>query len=216
MRVTSMPLLKPYRLLLVDDHRIFNDGLKSLLDAEPDLTVCGQLFTANDVLPAIQRLTPDLLLLDINLQGTNGLELGYKLLVNYPPLRILLLTMYNQPKLLEEAKRLGMHGYLLKESSSYTVLSGIRTVLAGGLFFHAGESVYAETSFGDDFARRLKLTFREVEIIQLIRKGLSSEEIAQFLHLSAETVKKHRKNIYFKLNITKVTELIEFANQNGI
>ncbi|GAB3981756.1 response regulator transcription factor [Spirosoma terrae] len=208
----------PNRLLLIDDHRLFNDGLKSLLDAQPDLTVCGQVFTATDALSAVHRFHPQLVLLDINLQGTNGIDLGIQLIRQFTGLRVILLTMYNQPKLLEEARRAGLQGYLLKEATTDQLLTGIRTVLSGGTFFKLDdpESSPMNDPFNDDFARRLNLTFREVEIIRLICQGLSSEQIAEQLNLSIETIKTHRKNIYFKLNISKVADLIQFAIKQGL
>lgn len=208
----------PARLLLIDDHRLFNDGLKSLLDAQPDLTVCGQIFTAADALAAVHRLNPQLVLLDINLQGTSGIDLGCQLLHNFTGLQVMLVTMYNQPKLLDEARRAGLHGYLLKEVSTDQLLAGIRTVLNGGTYFSLNESGNnaPDDRFGDDFAQRLSLTFREVEIIRLICQGLSSEQIAEQLNLSVETVKTHRKNIHFKLGISKVADLIQFAIKQGL
>ncbi|GAB2593680.1 response regulator [Spirosoma areae] len=209
----------PNRILLIDDHRLFNDGLKSLLNDQPDLMVCGQVFQANDALPTIQRTNPNVVLLDINLQGTNGIDLGKTIISDFPGVRVMLLTMYNQPKLLDEALRAGLHGYLLKDATTINLLHGIRAVLAGNTHFDAevGSMVQpANDPFGDDFAMRLNLTFREVEIISLIREGLSNEQIAGRIHLSVETIKTHRKNIHFKLGINKVTELIQFAIRNGL
>lgn len=208
----------PVRILLVDDHRLFNDGLKSLLDTQPDLTVCGQVFSANDIMSAVHRLNPQLVLLDINLQGANGIDIGRRLLQDFAGLQVMLLTMYNQPKLLDEARLAGLHGYLLKDATTGQLLAGIRTVLSGGtLFALNGPSVEVpDAPFEDDFARRLSLTFREVEIIRLICKGLSSEQIADQLNISVETIKTHRKNIHFKMGINKVTDLIQFAIKQGL
>lgn len=209
----------PARLLLVDDHRLFNDGLRKLLDEQPDLMVCGQVFKAADVLPAVQRTQPDVVLLDVNLQGTNGIELGRQLLTHYPHLRVLMLTMYSQPKLADEARREGLHGYLLKDSTTPDLLRSIRAVRLGGTAFEPfAAPLFAPPtdSFADDFAQRLNLTFREVEIVRLIREGLSNEQIADRLTLSVETVKTHRKNIHFKLGINKVTDLVQFAVRHGL
>ena len=208
----------PARVLLIDDHRLFNDGLKSLLDTQPDLTVCGQVFSATDALATVHRLTPQLVLLDVNLQGSNGIDLGRQLLHHFTGLQVILLTMYNQPKLLDEARRAGLHGYLLKDATTDQLLTGIRTVLNGGTFFVLNEPDpnTSDNRFGDDFARRLSLTFREVEIIRLICQGLSSEQIAERLNLSVETIKTHRKNIHFKLGINKVADLIQFALKQGL
>lgn len=207
------------RILLIDDHRIFNDGLKRLLDEQPDLTVCGQVFQAREALATVQRTRPHLILLDINLQNSNGIDLGKSIISGYPSVRILLLTMYNQPKLLEEARRVGLHGYLLKDADTNELLQGIRTVLAGNTYFDlnvANPAPAPDDPFGDSFAQRLNLTFREVEIISLIREGLSNEQIAERIHLSIETVKTHRKNIHFKLGISKATDLVRFAIEHGL
>lgn len=214
-----MPTLEPTRILLIDDHRLFNNGLKSLLDEQIDLVVCGQVFDASGALPAIHRTNPHLILLDANLQGTNGIDLGRKVLHDFPTVRVLMLTMYNQPKLVDEARRTGLHGYMLKDATTDELLRGIREVLAGNLVFDVNltnDSTQPDDRFGDDFARRLNLTFREVEIIRLIREGLSTEQIADRLHVAHETIKTHRKNIYFKLGINKVTDLIQFAVRNGL
>ena len=157
--------------------------------------------------------------MDINLQGSsNGIDLGKAILADYPDVRILMLTMYNQPKLLDETRRAGLHGYLLKDVGTTELLQAIRNVLGGGTSYaiHVSESPPPDDPFGDQFASRLNLTFREVEIIALIREGLNNEQIADRIHLSIETVKTHRKNIHFKLGINKVTELVQFAIKNGI
>ena len=214
-----MPPEPASRILLIDDHRLFNDGLKSLLNEQPDLTICGQVFKASDAIYAVQRTNPHLILMDINLQGTNGIDVGKTILADYPAVRVLMLTMYNQSKLLDETRRAGLHGYLLKDAGTNELLQAIRNVLHGGTSYdtHVADApTPSDDPFGDRFASRLNLTFREVEIIALIRKGLSNEQIAERIHLSPETVKTHRKNIHFKLGISKVTELVQFAIKNGI
>ncbi len=209
----------PTRILLIDDHRIFNDALKSLLDQQADLLICGQVFDAGQVLTTVQRTNPHVVLLDVNVQGTNGIDLGKRILSHYPDTRVLMLTTYNQPKLLDEARRAGLHGYLLKDVSTPELLGGIRAVAAGHTCFDTSLNDVAppaDDPFGDAFSRRLNLTFREVEIIGLIRQGLSNEQIANQIHLSVETVKTHRKNIHFKLGISKVTDLVRFAMEHGL
>jgi len=212
------PHPRPLDVLIVDDHRIFSDGLKLLFQEYPDFRVCGQGFSAPEVLPAIQRLQPDLVLLDVNLQGSSGIDLGREIRRSFPGVAVVVLTMYNQPKLREEARKAGLHGYLLKESSMPELLEGIRTVLGGNP--HPDEPAPADSPtddpFGDEFARRHNLTFREMEIIRLVREGLTNEHIADRLSLSVFTVKTHRKNIHFKLGVSNVAELIRFAERNGL
>ena len=177
------------------------------------------MFQASEALPAIQRTSPDLILLDINLQGSNGIDLGKSIISSYPDVRVLMLTMYNQPKLVDETRRAGLHGYLLKDATTTDLLRVIRDVLGGETYFDTnatGPVPPPDDPFGDDFARRLNLTFREVEVIRLIKEGLSNEQVAERIHLSVETVKTHRKNIHFKLGISKVTDLIQFAIRHGL
>jgi DNA-binding NarL/FixJ family response regulator len=205
------------KILLIDDHKIFNDGLKSLLNEQSDFTVCAQVFQAKDVVFTIQSHNPDLIILDINLQGINGINLGKKIVADSPKTKVMVLTMYNQPKLLEEARQAGLHGYLLKEATTPELLTAIRTVLSGNSSFDTKatkEKLHNEDAFGDDFARRLNLSFREVEIIKLIKEGLTNEQIAARLRVAFFTIKTHRKNIYFKLGINNVAELIEFATKH--
>ncbi|MGX5857944.1 response regulator [Dyadobacter jiangsuensis] len=206
------------RILLVDDHHIFNEGLKRLINEQPDYSVCGQVYQSKDIFPAIESLRPHLILLDINLKGVNGIDIGKRIIKDYPAIKVIVLTMYNQSKLLEESRKIGLHGYLLKDATTVKLLAGIEDVLGGKYYFD--EAIVApsqqEGPFTDSFAQKLNLTFREIEIIRLIKNGHTNEQIAEQLHLSFFTIKTHRKNIHFKLGLSKVTELIDFAVKNGI
>lgn len=214
-----MTLTSQIKILLVDDHHIFNEGLKRLIDEQPDYTVCGQVYQAKDIFYAIEHLRPQLILLDINLKGVNGIDIGKRIIKDYPDIRVMVLTMYNQSKLLEESRKIGLHGYLLKDATTSKLLKGIQTVLGGESYFDdavVGAAQPDQDQFTDTFAQKLNLTFREIEIIRLIKNGYTNEQIAEQLHLSFFTIKTHRKNIHFKLGLSKVTELIDFAVKNGI
>ena len=205
------------RILIIDNQPVFNDGLKSLLDEQPGLIVCGQVFQASHALPAIQRTNPHLILLDINLHGVNGIDLGKTILAHYAAIRIVVITMYDQPRLVEEARQGGLHGYLLKNVSTPDLLRAIETVMAGHTCFDPTVPTAAPSQKDPaTIAQELNLTFREIDVIKLIKEGLSNDQIARRLHLSIDTVKTHRKNIYFKLGINKVTDLIRFANEHGL
>ncbi len=208
----------PAKILLVDDQLLFSNGLSLLLNQHPGFTVCGQIPTASQLLAAIHRLSPQIVLLDINLGGTNGIDLGKTLLQEFSEIKVLILTMYNHVKLLEQTRRAGLHGYLLKDNDPAELVAGIETVLAGGTVFDP-RVLLPETDkdpFGDDFAQRLQLTFREVDIIRLIRDGLTNDQMADRLSISVFTVKTHRKNIHTKLGLTNMADLIQFANRHGI
>ena len=213
-----MSSLLRHKILLVDDHQMMSDGLKEILEKQADFVVCGQVFEAPDVLPAVHTLQPNVVLLDINLRGTNGIDVGRKILTNFPAVKVLMLTMYDQTKLLDETRRAGLHGYILKDSPTTDLIGGIRAVLHGGQAFdkRVQQNDSYEDAFGDDFARRLNLTFREVEIIRLICDGITTEQIAEKLSIATATVKTHRKNIHSKLDITNVVDLVQWANKNGL
>lgn len=213
--IMSNPL---YKILLVDDHQLMSDGLKEILEKYADLSVCGQVDGAPGVLPAIHSLQPDLVLLDINLRGTNGIDVGRQILTSFPAVKVMMLTMYDHTRMLNDTRRAGLHGYMLKDSSPSALIESIRAVLRGEKAFD--KRVQPDTSstdaFGDDFTRRLNLTLREVEIIRLIRAGCTTEQIADKLHIAVDTVKTHRKNIHTKLGLTNVVDLVQWANRNGL
>jgi DNA-binding NarL/FixJ family response regulator len=207
------------KILLADDHLLFSNGLKLLLEQQTDLVVCGQVSTAGQVSEAVHRLSPHLVVLDVNLNGANGIDLGKQLRSDFQSINVLMLTMYNQSRLLDEARKAGLQGYLLKDTDPAELIDSIRLILNGGTAFDARVQLpdqATDDAFEDDFARRLNLTFREVEIIRLIRDGLTSEQIADRLHISFFTVKSHRKNVHTKLGLSNVADLVRFANKNGL
>lgn len=206
------------KILLVDDHHLFSDGLASLLQNEVDFEVIGQVFDGNHVLPTIAKQIPHLILLDANLPHRNGKELAEIILHDYKQTKVIILTMYDEKQLTKEFEKLGVDGFILKNSTKNELLSGIRSVLSGNRFFDPKlSSNQPQESFGnDEFIKKFSLTPREIEMIRLIRQGMSSQEIADSSHLSLMTVKTHRRNIHFKLKTESTADLIRFANQNGI
>lgn len=212
------PKKRKARILLADDHSLFSDGLCSLLNAEADLMVVGQVYDGAGALPAVQRLTPDLLLLDVNLPRQNGRELAPLLLRDFPAMRLIILTMYAERRLVEEFRQMGVHGYILKNASRHELLAGLRTVLTGNLYFdpQLTETTAVSQHADDVFLKQFQLTPRELAIIRLVKKGLSSQEIAEQVGLSYLTIKTHRRNIHFKLNTDSTADLIRFADEYNL
>jgi DNA-binding NarL/FixJ family response regulator len=206
-----MTLTTKTKILLIDDHHLFNDGLKSLLSSEQDIEVVGQVYEARNVLPEIQKLAPDLLFLDINLPDKNGIELAGEILKNFLSVKIILLTMYSDAQIYKEALKTGVHG-----SSKQDLLTGIQQVMSGKTYFDPKLNEKIEEIPSDDLAKKFALTAREKEIITLVKAGLDSYQIADKTFLSYHTVKTHRRNIHFKLGTSTTAELIKFANENGI
>ncbi len=211
-----MNLIPKIKIILVDDHQLFNDGLKSLLSSESNLTIVRQLFEGKNVLREIQKYTPEILFLDINLPDYNGIDLSKEILQDFPLLKIILLTMYADEKMLKEGKKVGVHGYILKNSSKQELLAGISAVMKGMYYFDDKVFKPLVEIKKDNLSKKYALTGRESEIIRFVIKGLDSYQIAESMNLSYFTIKTHRRNIHFKLGTSSTAELIRFGIENGI
>lgn len=196
----------PVKILIVDDHKLFSEGLASLLRSEENLRVVGTVARIEDIASEVHRLNPDLILMDMNIRGEISINISSQILKNYDA-KIIMVTMYNQEKLLKEAQKAGVHGYLLKDSSAAEILKCIKDVIKGETYFDH-KIIYND--IGDYFSKTLQLTFKEKEIIKYISDGFTNEEIASTLFLSPLTVKTHRKNIYYKLGVTNTAQLMNF------
>lgn len=190
----------------------------SLLSSESEFEVVEQVFEGNQVLYAILKHTPNLVLLDANLPNRNGKELAEIIKKDFPNIKIIILTMYDESALVREFDKIGVEGYILKNSTKNELLKGIREVLNDNRFFDPKlyKNQPKPTLIDDEFIKKFALTPREIEMIRLIRTGLSSQEIAEKIHLSLMTVKTHRRNIHYKLKTESTADLIRFANENGI
>ncbi|MBO0933120.1 response regulator transcription factor [Fibrella sp. HMF5036] len=206
------------RILLADDHQLFSDGLCSLLNTEADFQIVGQVYDGTGVRSAVQQYAPDLLLLDVNMPRQNGHDLAPYLLRDFPSLKIIILTMYAEQQLVDDFRRIGVSGYILKNASRPTLLTGIRTVLAGGHYFdpQLTKNVAPNGHADDVFLKQYQLTPRELTIIRLVVEGLNSQQIAAQTGLSYLTIKTHRRNIHFKLGTNSTAELIRLANEQGL
>lgn len=204
------------KVLLVDDHQLFNDGLKSLLSSEPHLEIVGQVFNGKEVIFAVQKYSPDVVFLDINLPNANGIDLAKIIVKDFLSTKVILLTMYEDQQMLKDAKKVGVHGYILKNSSPNELLAGIRAVTAGQVYFDEKINKKIVQPEKDKFAKKYSLSDREIAIIRLVIEGKNSQEIAESLFLSYLTIKTHRRNIHFKLGTSTTPELIKFATDNGI
>lgn len=211
-----MSLTQKIKILLIDDHQLFNDGLKSLLSTEPEIKVVGQVFDAKSALFEIQKCSPDIIFLDINLPDKNGIELAPEIQKAFSVVKIIFLTMYSDSQIYKEALRVGVNGYVLKNSSKNELMAAIQTVMGGKNYFDAKIKPNQEPEKKDDLAKKLGLTEREKEIIGFVKAGLDSYQIADKTNLSYLTIKTHRRNIHFKLGTSNTFELIKFANENGI
>lgn len=197
--------IRPLTILIADDHRLFNDAIAGLLRSL--FSAVRQVFDGDGLTYAIRQEVPDLLLLDINLPKYNGLELAEKIRRDYSSVKIIIVTMYNQVHLVEAAHSLGLEGYVLKDSPSQVLLEAIETVSQGQTFFDP--KLRKKTKAEEDaFSSRLLLTKREKQVVEKLITGQKAEDIAIDLGIGYETVKSYRKNIYLKLGVNNLAELI--------
>lgn len=204
-----------YKIIVVDDHKLFNEGIKRILSI--DFDIVAQIYDGKEAIHAIQKHNPDLVLLDINLPNRKGLEIGQEIKKDFPTTKVVFLSMYAEAGFIQAAKAMNADGYILKDSESTDLIEAVNKILKGEIFYDPKLDTQKHNLHHDDyFAKTYSLSKREVEIISFVKNGFSSEEIAQKLFLSFETVRSHRKNIYLKLGINKLSELIHFANEHSL
>ena len=217
---------QPIRIVIADDHPIFRDGLRRLLEAESDLRVVGEACDGNEAVKLARQLRPDILLLDLAMPRQPGLEALREMNsgTGSNSVRVILLTAAAEKKQIVEALQLGARGVVLKDSATQLLLKSIHTVMSGE-YWVGRESVsnlvqYLRTlvqSSGEE-ARQKKfgLTPRELEIVSAVVAGYSNKEIAEYFKISEDTVKHHLSNIFDKLGVSTRLELALFAVNQGL
>ncbi len=207
---------KKHKIMLVDDHPVMREGLLQLINHEADLSICGQYEDAASAFAAIPTLRPDLILIDLSLRGSSGLELVKNSRATYPKVRLLVLSMYDESLYAERVLRAGAAGYIMKEEAAENVLGAIRLVLSGG--------VYLSEKMGARLMRQWvgggpsqggsalgRLSDRELEVFGMIGQGKGTRQIATHLGLSIKTIESHRAHIREKLNLKDANELVHVA-----
>lgn len=207
-----MNLPYPIRVALVDDHALVRDGIKALLAVMAPLEVVGEAENGADAIEMVGRCQPDLLLVDISLQDMNGLELTRVLRSQYPSLKVLMLSMYDNNEYVSESVRAGASGYVLKNSPSREIIAAIEAIASGGTFYSAeiAQRLIADKSADNE------LTPRESQVLYKMVQGLNNKEMARELDISVRTVETHRLSIRRKLNIDKPAALVKYAIDHGI
>ncbi|WP_353094419.1 response regulator transcription factor [Methylibium sp.] len=199
------------RLLIVDDHPLVREGLRSRLQAIAWLEVVGEAGSAREALELIPQLRPGLVLMDIGMREINGIELTRMLAQRHPAVAVLVLSMYDNPEYVQQAMQAGARGYVLKDAPSADIIAAIEAVCAGGTFLSPAVS---KRLFRGQAPKPL-VSHRESEILACLADGLSSKQIAERLDLSVRTVETHRQNIKRKLGIEGQAELIKYAVEHG-
>lgn len=206
------------RVLIADDHGLVRDGVQRVLDAQPDMSVCGHAADGEEALAAVASLRPDVVVLDVSMPRLGGLETLQRLRQRHPEVHAILLSVRGDPPLLESAIALGARGYVLKNAPSEEVVAAIREVASGGRHWSAPLCSRAEAAASEAPPATLPsaaLSVRERQILCLIAEGHSAKEIAGKLGISAKTVEAHRTSLMRKLGARKATDLVRYAVRHG-
>jgi len=211
----TRPTKAATKILLVDDHAVFREGLQTLLQQEKEWSVCGQAEDAIQALRLVESLKPDIAIVDISLEKTSGLELTQDLRRRFPRLFILVLSMHKEALYAERCLRAGANGYLMKQEDGKTLKTAVRTILQGTTYVSDGVKdrlVQQVSGSGPLTTSPLqRLSNRELEVFHLIARGFGTRQMADSLHLSMKTIETHREHIRNKLSLKTTFELVQYA-----
>lgn len=201
------------KVLLVDDHAIVIEGLKAVLDGHQEIEICAEANNGEEALGILQdRNDINVVVLDINMPVMDGLTCAKRIKSSYPEIKIIILTMYAQRSFIEEMLKIGIDGSLLKSNTGRDLKEAILRVSSGKSYYDLIQTF----NEGKNQITQYKLGDREIEIIKLLAEGLTSQQIAEKLFISENTVKTHRKNILRKTELHNTSQLVQFALNNSI
>lgn len=211
------------KVFLVDDHEIFRNGLKQLIDSEPDMDVVGEAGDGETALESLRSTTADVVIMDIRMPGINGVETSQMLLKREPRTRIVFFSLYDSPDYVSRALEMGASGYILKDTSNKIFLTAIRTVYNGKFYFIGDVTDVLVRKYIDLQKERtgrtasgseIALSKRELQILRMIGRDLSNKEIADSLDVSVRTIEAHRLNILRKYQAGNIEEVLDRLNAN--
>ncbi|MEG6569188.1 response regulator transcription factor [Thermoanaerobacterium thermosaccharolyticum] len=200
-------------ILIADDHVLLRQGLKQIIELEEDMKVIYQASDGEEAYEIAKKISPDIILMDINMPNINGIKAAKMLKNDNPKNKIMFLTIYNDKEYLMEALKIGVEGYILKDADSDELIKAIRTISNGGVYIHP--SLVSEIENLDSDECKKELTDREMQILSLIAEGYSNKEIADKLFLSEKTVKNHVYNIFRKLDVKDRTQAAIYLLKNN-
>jgi two-component system response regulator NreC len=212
----------PIRILLADDHTVVRDGLRALLEKQPDMTVVAEASDGRDSIRLAEEQSPDVVVMDIGMPSLNGIEATRRILAANPRTAVVMLSMHQDESYVLRSLKAGAKGYLLKDSLRGDVIDAIRAVAQGRSFLTRKVRLMLQ----EDYVRQMEsrgledsydlLTDREREVLHMVAEGKSNKEVAGSLNISPTTVETHRSHILQKLGIHSVPELILYAVRKGI
>jgi DNA-binding NarL/FixJ family response regulator len=203
------------QIIIAEDHPTFSLGIEQSLARAGHMKIMDKVSNGKQLMQLLNTKTPDLILMDILMPYMNGIEAARQIQKDFPGIRIIFISMYEEGNIIKQCMQYG-HGYIPKASTTEELMGVINTVMTGQTYYHNTRQHPIQQNYNDDLVKKYKLTKREIELIQLLKNGLTTKEIAGKLFLSSLTIETHRKNIFRKLEVKNITELIVFALNNHI
>ena len=208
-------------VLLVDDHAIIREGLRSLLEKQPDMDVLADTDEGRKAVELVRELMPDVVIMDVTMAGLNGIEATRLITTEFPEVKVVALSIHSQRRFIADMLSAGAAGYILKECLFDELVQAIQTVAVGGRYL----SPRIADVVVEDYVKRLSstsdsplstLTGREREVLQLVAEGKTTKQIALELHVSTKTIEANRRQIMEKLNVHSIAELTKYAVREGL
>ena len=208
------------KVILADDHAIIRDGIQMIIGSLRDIEVIGTAVDGEGAVKAAEELHPDVVVMDIAMPGTNGIEATRIIRDRLPSVKVVILSMHSSREYVYQALQAGAQGYLLKHSDAIEIIKAIRTVARGHVYYGKGVDLPSESAYGDTASGPSGpfscLSIRELEVLRLVVSGKTSKEIAELLFLSPKSVESYRSRLMKKLEVRNSTALIRFAISHGI
>lgn len=209
------------KIILADDHKMMREGLSSLLNKQPEITIVGQAVNGREAVHLAESLDPDIVLMDVSMPDLNGIDATRQIMSRAPQTKVIALSMHGDRQFVAEMFRAGVSGYLLKDSAFEELTSAIRTVVRDETYIAPGITGFnieecTSNSASDEPLVTPRLTDREREVLQMLAEGKGTKEIAADLYLSAKTVETHRQHLMDKLEMYTVAELTKYAIREGL
>lgn len=213
--------MKPYRIMLADDHIMLRQGIKKIIEASEEMSVVGETGDGIELLNLLKRVIPHMVIMDISMPNLRGVEATREIKMSHPEIKVLILSMHKKREYIYHAFSAGAQGYLLKEDTDTELFSAIETVRKGEFYLSPILSKelaldLLQLSSGYAGPPGELLTIREREVLKLIAEGRSSKDIAGLLFISVRTVQHHRESIMKKLNLKSIADLVKYAIRNGL
>ena len=212
---------KKITVVLADDHMIIRDGLRALLERQPDMEVVAEADNGRTALKHVKELSPDIVIMDIGMRELNGIDATRQIVKKSPGVKILALSMYSDKRFIKGMLKAGASGYMLKDSAFKELIDAIRVIIDDKTYISPSIASivmddYLDNSPEKDGSMRALLTSRELEVLQLLAEGKSTKQIALSLDLSIKTIESHRNKVMQKINISNIADLTKYAIREGI